>query len=312
MRAAVIVASLLISSVCAARKVGPVVIDTDMGLDDLVALSVALQSPDLDIKAVVAAEGVASAATSVELLERLLHRFNRNDIVIYQAAALKRPTPPPFRQRAVGAVRAALSETVARRRRPFSPEAFRHKAGRTVVLALAPLTNLGAALRARPTLKREIGRVIFEGQPDPKRSWNARFDRAALAAVKASGVTIEYVVKGPGGRKPARWRKAPLILQPTTIGAQVVERMLSAPGVRRHYASGLPLLTDELGPLYLVAPALFRRHRVAGHMLVQPRDARRTARRLVALLRTDRPRRRPKSRARRSPSRTTVQGSPNR
>ena len=63
-----------------------VVIDTDMGLDDAVAMALALQMDSAEISAVVACEGVASGEKGAELLERMLDLFNRSDIRLYGAA----------------------------------------------------------------------------------------------------------------------------------------------------------------------------------------------------------------------------------
>lgn len=70
----------------------PVVIDTDMGLDDAVTLAMALQNPGTYVMAIVLCEGAAGRTKGVENLVRLLHLVNRKDIPIYAPAGAEAST----------------------------------------------------------------------------------------------------------------------------------------------------------------------------------------------------------------------------
>ncbi|HET7521572.1 MAG TPA: nucleoside hydrolase [Candidatus Limnocylindria bacterium] len=62
---------------------GVIVIDTDMGADDILALAVLLSSEDVDVRAVtVAATGLAHCAGGVRVLRGLLHELGRGDIPV--------------------------------------------------------------------------------------------------------------------------------------------------------------------------------------------------------------------------------------
>lgn len=237
-----------------------VVIDTDMGMDDAVALALALQSPRANIVSIVACEGAAGAEKSVEHLERMLHMFNRQDIALYAPAALvSGKTPPPFRNFAEESVGGALPALVKPFRRPFSPEAYISPRGKTVILALGPLTNLAAALQTRPEIKEGISKVIFAGSPIAGESWNVRFDPDALAAVRATGVPVVFVVpSGGGARKPETWREGDLTIGPgTSVGEVFFNRLLATPRVRQHYLERFESFYDELAFLYFVDETLF-------------------------------------------------------
>jgi inosine-uridine nucleoside N-ribohydrolase len=236
-----------------------VVIDTDMGLDDAVALALALQNPRVNIVALVACEGAAGGERGVEHLERMLHLFNRREIPLYAPAARDDAKAPPFRDFAEESVGSVLPTGAEPIRRSFSPDAYVSERGRTVILALGPLTNIAAALQAKPEIRKGIAKVIFAGTPDANKAWNARFDPGALATVQAAGVPLEYVVPGErAGRKPAAWRKGELTLgQGTSIGEDFFNRLLALPRVRQHYLEGLESFTDELAFLYLVDDGLF-------------------------------------------------------
>jgi len=258
-----------------------VVIDTDMGMDDLVTLALALQSPEVTVASVVAVDGVASAARSQEFLGRLLHHFNRGDVALWGASRARRETPP-FRTFADRAVDRALGAGPGVKARPFSAAAYR-VGGKSVVLVLGPLTNLAAALRSQPTLKQAIARVVVSGPPEAASNWNARRDPAAWKAVLASGLPLTFVAPDHAGAK-----QAAALSGDSSIAAALVARLLRDPRVKAHYLKSLLRFTDELVWLYLLEPRLFTPGRVArptsaqgiaallGRLLREGRQARRS------------------------------------
>ncbi|MBU0638621.1 MAG: nucleoside hydrolase [Planctomycetes bacterium] len=252
---------------------GPVVvIDTDMGLDDAVTLALALQCPQINIGAIVACEGVAGREQAVTHVERMVELFNRRDIPVYAAPAEESDKPvPPFRSFAVGAVGAALPPPVPPFHQPFAPTAYLVEGHQTTVLVLGPLTNLAAALHANPDLRKHIAAVIVAGGPDPAESWNAAYDRAALAAVLDSDLPLKFVAPGPAGHKPVAWRQGELHLgRGTSIAESFFERLLSATRVREHYLERFASFHDELAFLYVVDATPFAP--TAAAAVLAPRD----------------------------------------
>jgi len=236
-----------------------VVIDTDMGLDDAVAVAMALQEPRADIVAVVACEGAAGRKNGVEHLERLLHLFNRKEIPLYAPVMTQQRRPsPPFRQFAEEAIGDALPKTVTPFHRSFLPEAYVTKGRKTVILVLGPLTNVAAALKAKPDIKQGIEKIIVAGSPDASKGWNIRFDRQALAVVQASGIPLQFVVPGPASRKPESWRQGEMTIgQQTSICEGFLRELLNDPEVRRHYNEQFDSFHDELVLLYFLDDSLF-------------------------------------------------------
>ena len=237
----------------------PLVIDTDMGLDDAVTLAMALQSPDVNIVAIVACDGVASGENAAEFLERMLDLFNRREIPLYAAApASGDQEPPSFRGFAEHAVGEALTTTAKPLCKPFSPEAYVGDHDKTVVLMLGPLTNLAAALRAKPEISDHIGSVIVAGSPEPQHSWNLSYDPGALDVVKEAGLALTFVSPSSASFKPRSWREGELAIgQRTSIGEEFLCHLLEPPAVRQHYVEQFATFHDELAFLYLVYADLF-------------------------------------------------------
>jgi inosine-uridine nucleoside N-ribohydrolase/formylmethanofuran dehydrogenase subunit E len=254
----------------------PVVVDTDLGLDDAVALAMILQDPDLEILAAVAGDGVADAATGADQLARLVEAFNRTDVAVYRAPSDVTFHPPAFRGRARAAIDAALAlEPAAVAARPLVPEAYLEPGHRTTVLALGPLTRVAGALTLTPEVVSGIERVVVSGDPDDPDDWNLSMDRGAFETVRSAGVPVTFVRPGDQGVKPGSWYTDHLMGgQRTALGEALLDRLLADPDVRGHYLAGLASFHDELAALYLTRPELFT---AVAEGIVEPLDANQVA-----------------------------------
>ena len=236
----------------------PIVIDTDLGIDDAVALAMALQSPDLEVAAVVASEGVAAPSTATEQLGRLLEYFNRTDVALFGAMDGPSRVQPECRQRAAAVIGSSLPEPSHHSGRPFSPHAYSVDGFKRTVLVLGPLTQLAAALDAAPELTADIGRIVIAGDPGRTDSWNLAWDPGAVTVVRESGVPTVFVRPGTNAVKPDDWYGTSLAGgQSTSLGEALLSRMLKTADARVHYLESLPSFHDELAVLFLAHPELF-------------------------------------------------------
>jgi inosine-uridine nucleoside N-ribohydrolase len=242
--------------------VRPVVVDTDMGVDDAVALALALQSPQLQVASIVACEGAASRAAAVHGVERMLDMFNRQEIPVFASEISISLPAPSSRAHAEELLDAALPETSVWLRLPFAPEAYRAAAGPTTVVALGPLTQLAAALQDRPELAPAIERVVVAGDPADRDAWNLARDPAAVRAVRHSGVRLQFVAARGRATTPGAWRE---LSQPgsrsTSLGNAFLDRLLAQPAARVHSLESLAHLHDELAVLFVLEPQLFEASR---------------------------------------------------
>ncbi len=236
-----------------------VVIDTDLGLDDAVTLALALQAPDIEVISIVVTDGASSASAALERLEALLTRFNRRDIALYGPATEPGTgVSPPFREFAENAVAQALPSDAPALRRTFTPAAYVPDEQPVTVLALGPLTNLAAALRARPDLAGRIEAVVMPGSPHPETNWNLRYDRTAFLYVSELDIARRFVPPGPALRKPPGWTADSLALGcDTSLAAGFLTDLFDDQRVRKHYVEQFEQFYDEAALLYVIAPDLF-------------------------------------------------------
>lgn len=235
----------------------PWVVDTDMGLDDVVALALLLQAPGIDIHGVVAADGVNSAEDAARFVSAMLREFNRPDVKLYASAGGIPREAPPFRGFARQAVGRALGAEAGPDPRKFVPEAYTDGDRAVNVLLLGPATNLAAALRRDAGLAKRLARVVVAGPRDEAVNWNLARDVDAWRAVRASGAAVTFVAPRQelGGQERARFG-ACLDGPVDSIGQRVVGRLLPGKDVRLHYLNHLAW-HDEAAAMYAMRPAMF-------------------------------------------------------
>jgi purine nucleosidase len=183
---------------CAQDRPIPVILDTDIGddIDDALALSFALQSPELKLLAVTTVlqdrEGRAS------LVWKILSLFGRTDIPVGTGA--EQPLIAPARTGNVKQVEALGPSDhipVDRMRGGISLiiDTCLNATGKVTILAIGPATNIALALRAEPRIKEKIERIILMNGLffKPGLEYNTRIDPEASAIVYGSGVPVTAV-----------------------------------------------------------------------------------------------------------------------
>lgn len=142
-----------------------VVIDTDPGVDDLVALALAAVSPDFDLAAVTTTYGNASLEATTRNAREVLRLAGRSDVPVLpgSAAPLRRTAhTAPVRHGPDGAGDAPVPPAA-----PVAPvpaviaDVLAGETGLVTLLTMGPLTNLAAAVERAPDLvRRRLARHV--------------------------------------------------------------------------------------------------------------------------------------------------------
>jgi hypothetical protein len=182
-----------------------VLVDTDLGGDDLVALAFLFRHPSVDVVAVtIAATGLVGCEAGVRVVAGLFEALQESP----RPVACGRPTPgpggrefpAPWREVAesgtgIRPVDGPLDERPAAE---LIAESAQHTTG-LVVVALGPLTNLADLAQAHPEdYVRLAGVHAMAGSVagpavDGVAEWNAAADPGALAAVLTGPVPLTLV-----------------------------------------------------------------------------------------------------------------------
>lgn len=182
----------------------PVIIDSDPGIDDCLALLLALASPELRLLAVTTAYGNTTLANATRNAAEILRRGGS---ALAPEPGADRPLARPLvtaaeTHGASGLGWAALPPAAEVRPRPDALLRALQRAPEPVVLVtLGPLTNLAAALDAAPALVRSrvarhlamAGNLAAAGNTTATSEFNAWCDPEAAARVHAAGLGTEWV-----------------------------------------------------------------------------------------------------------------------
>lgn len=180
----------------------PLIIDTDMGIDDAVAVGLALSSTALDVRAVIGVGGRVGVGKVATNIGRVLTAFSPARMpVIAQgrepSAAVQMGGVVPTGKDGMGDC--LLPDGQAEIEQDFLAVYRRclEQAGdRATILALGPLTNLAALVNDAPDLKSKIARVAISGGAVwikgniAATEFNFHRDPPAAAQVLSSGLSI--------------------------------------------------------------------------------------------------------------------------
>ncbi|MCC7118963.1 MAG: nucleoside hydrolase [Anaerolineales bacterium] len=192
-----------------------IIIDTDLSFDDYVAIVYLLEHPDVNVRAITVADGVAHIQPGLENCARLLALAGQANVPIGKGASLlsnQNDFPPFWRFLMDYAIRILLPKRRTPAHYQDAPNLIREQilASPTPVtlVALAPLTNLALALQSDPTLVNQIEAIYISGgaftvpgvihtdipsNPNTVSEWNFYTDPLAAKVVIESGAQIFLV-----------------------------------------------------------------------------------------------------------------------
>jgi pyrimidine-specific ribonucleoside hydrolase len=190
-----------------AQGATPVIIDTDMGTDDMMAISLLLAHREIPIEAVTVVNGLARVAPGAANARRLIAASGRTGIQVFEGRARPlngtRDFPPDWRansDRPISNLNVPAATT--ERAEVWLARRLKNVAHPVRILALGPLTNLAVALQtADPKAVEEIvmmgGAFQVPGNlgpaPNPSSEGNFFVDPEAAARVFRSGVPIRVI-----------------------------------------------------------------------------------------------------------------------
>ncbi len=147
------------------------IIDTDPGVDDALAIFLALASPELDLVALTSSYGNVTAPLAADNARRLLDAAGRHDVVVTRGAAGPLAGDPigpvGFIHGPEGLGDAVLNPPSvphdARSSAQFLVDAVAAEPGDVTIVAVGPMTNLALAIEIDPDLASKVHRVVLMG-----------------------------------------------------------------------------------------------------------------------------------------------------
>ncbi len=195
----------------------PVIVDTDAGVDDMLALAFLLGRRDVHIEAITIVNGVCHVSSGANNVLRLLQLAGHPEIPVYEGAtaplAGNAAFPESWRKDADTLPGVTLPATTAKPQKQSASSFLMRRladSNRPVrILALGPLTNLGAVLRVESWGVQAITEIVMMGgalnvpgnlgdggyfKTDNKTAeWNFYMDPLAASIVFSSSAPIRLI-----------------------------------------------------------------------------------------------------------------------
>jgi inosine-uridine nucleoside N-ribohydrolase len=260
----------------------PIVVDTDAGLDDAIAILYPATSPDVDLRAItVAGTGLAHCFPGANNVVGLLELVGRTDVAVScgpetpsGADDLFQPFPYEWRRVADGrygdAWRIGRGEVDDRPAPQLLIEAVGTSEDPVTLVTLGPLTNVAAALARDEGFATGLERVITMGgafdvpgntanaDPPPVRDvaeWNIYADPGAARDVLNADLAVRFVPLDATNDVPLDVYVLRAVARaPETDAMAVVTTLLS--GVHGMVSAGDYYLWDPLAAVLAVRPDL--------------------------------------------------------
>lgn len=254
----------------------PVLIDTDPGIDDALALLFAWSSPEIRVEFITTVAGNVPVAAANTNLARLL--------------ALRRPAPRPVAAPGAAGPLARALNTATRYHgedglgdlpdwpaaEPLKElpgavsvmvDAARRYGRELTLIALGPLTNVALALKENVAVMRQIGRVVamggavdVPGNVTPTAEFNMNVDPEAAHRVFAAGLPLDIVPLDATRQAvlPRAGMRATLARSPGPLAGRI--QAFSERGFRISHADGEAgmALHDPLAVAVAIDPSLVK------------------------------------------------------
>jgi inosine-uridine nucleoside N-ribohydrolase len=148
----------------------PIILDVDTGLDDALALTLAVRTPQVDLQAVTTLAGNVNVWKATANTLAVLDHLGADDVPVHRGAS--RPlVEPPFDASDIHGVTglgdARLAESTREIGVDRGPAAIirlaKQRPGELTLVCTGPLTNLAIALNVEPDLKHLLKQVVIMG-----------------------------------------------------------------------------------------------------------------------------------------------------
>ncbi len=174
-----------------AESITKVFIDTDMGLDDVRAIAVLINSADVEISGITTVKGAASPGPGAKNVLKLIRYFKVPQIPVakgnQEETDIKRR---PEWQKNADNFWGVKVQPAQKLISPFEADEFLYKAiagseNPVTIICLGPLTNIASLIKKHPVIISKIRQIFIMGGilPDNTLSWNLKYDPEAASVV---------------------------------------------------------------------------------------------------------------------------------
>jgi len=260
-----------------------IILDCDPGVDDAIAILLALASPEIDLLGITCVTGNTDLALTARNALRICALADRADVPVHAGCA--RPLMGPYRRKwpsvhgsdgmcdlELPGVPGTLAGEHAV---DFIIRQVRSSPGEISLCAIGPMTNVALAIVKAPEIVTHIRSIVFmggaafcPGNSSPRAEFNFIVDPEAAEIVMSAGIPLVMFGLDVTGKAQIEERHIAVLEHSGAVGATAIAAMLRA------YGSSDPCLHDPCAVLYYLAPELFFGVEAHVQVLSSPPEAR--------------------------------------
>lgn len=256
-----------------------VILDVDPGIDDAVALAMALFDPRLEVIAVTAVAGNVPAEQATRNVQAIIEQLDPPRWPRIGSATEPERAPAVDSRHLHGNDGLGNSDFQVAELHHQHPsekvitDEVRAAPDTITIIALGPLTNIAQALRRDPTLAGQIGQLVIRGgavkvpgNATPVADFNIFCDPAAARAVFRSRTTKTLVPLDVSGQVLMNFNHLEQLPDETTRAGRFLRKILPFAFRTHRQLLGLEgiYLHDAVAMVAATDPGLFMMHQMAG------------------------------------------------
>ena len=236
-----------------------VIISTDCAIDDMRAISLLLDRPEITIKAILLSDGSLTPSEGAEKISALLHEFKHDSIPVACGEVLKGVNPPwrQFNRQiswGIVTVRPVTGLTAV----DCLSEKLSNADEKIILICLGPLTNVAQLIKKDANLLSKIERIIWYNESvKPLQGFNYECDKVSTDIVFKSNVRIDVILNLNSDNAMFDLSMYNDCRQSQTLLAKILYNVHSQNVVLEKLKQNHFRLCDELVVIYLTNPELF-------------------------------------------------------
>ena len=247
----------------------PVILDVDTGIDDAVAIALALACKRIDVIMVCASCGNAGADRATENTLNILHLFKKDTIPVAKGieSDLNKNLVRAHGADGLGGFADKLPKHTSKVIGDVSyvamAKSIKESENKVTIIALGPLTNIAKMLEVFPEVKTNIDRIIImagsieQYAPGelPYFGFNVKADPAACENVIASGLKIVVSPCDMGHIAKLDWQDV-YKTKITNMAGKIFEEIFR--NYKDHHIRDGIAMHDSCAVAYLIDPTIFK------------------------------------------------------
>jgi pyrimidine-specific ribonucleoside hydrolase len=253
------ITTILLSQPLPVKLKHAVIIDSDCGIDDMRAISLLLNRPEITIKAILLSDGSLSPKEGAVKINSLLGEFNIDNIPVACGDLLK-DVNPPWREfnRQIKWGNELDSPVKDLNAVDCLTNKLRETDEKIILVCLGPLTNIAQLIKKDASLESKIERIIWYNESvKPLQGFNYECDKLNADLVFKSNLRIDVIANLNKDNSLFDSSMYAICSQSNTRLAAVLRNVFSQPLVFEKLHQNHFRLCDDLVALYITNPELF-------------------------------------------------------